>query len=84
MFAERRLGAQQRKQLGDALHDLCQPLTTLQCRLEMASLTNTIEAYHEAAEAGMAECGRLAESVELMRAILHRSTRKAENTKAQR
>jgi signal transduction histidine kinase len=83
MFAERRLGAQQRKQLGDALHDLCQPLTTLQCRLEMASLTDTLEVYRVAAETGMAECRRLAEAVESMREILHRSTRETEQMEAE-
>jgi len=69
-FAENDLGAQERKQLSGALHDMCQPLTTLQCRLEMATLTDSIEAYREAAQTGMAECRRMAESVCRMREIL--------------
>jgi len=77
-FGERSFRAQQRKQLGDALHDLCQPLTTLQCRLEMATLTDSMEAYREAAETGMAECRRLTGAVHLMRTILQEAKREAE------
>jgi signal transduction histidine kinase len=70
IVGERRFRVQQRKQLGDALHDLCQPLTTLQCRLEMAILTDSREAYREAMEDGLAECRRIVESVKSMREIL--------------
>jgi signal transduction histidine kinase len=70
MLGERRFCAQQRKQLGDALHDMCQPLTTLQCRLEMAILTDSQEAYREAMEDGLTECRRIVESVKSMREIL--------------
>ena len=58
------------KQIAAALHELCQPLTTLQCSLEMAALTGTLEAYREAMETGLAECRRLVASVESMREIL--------------
>ena len=58
------------KQLSAELHELCQPLTTLQCTLEMAALTDTQEAYREAMETGLAECRRLVASVESMREIL--------------
>lgn len=57
-------------QVGRALHDLCQPLTTLQCRLEMAGLTGTPAAYREAVELALAECARLVEAVELLREIV--------------
>jgi hypothetical protein len=53
-----------------ALHDLCQPLTTLQCRLELAEMTGTEEAYHEAVCLGLAECVRLVEAVGSMREIM--------------
>ena len=53
----------QMKQLSAELHELCQPLTTLQCTLEMAALTDTQEAYREAMETGLAECRRYAMSV---------------------
>jgi hypothetical protein len=62
------------KRIGKALHDLCQPLTTLQCRLEMATLLGTPEAYREATELGLAECMRLSEAVGAMRAIMRAAT----------
>lgn len=67
------------KQIGAALHEMCQPLTTLQCSLEMAALTDTQEAYREAMETGLAECRRMVESVESMREILHQAKREAES-----
>jgi len=57
------------KQLSSTLHDLCQPLTNLQCRLEMAVLMDTPEAYREVVEHGLMECARLTQSVRLMREI---------------
>lgn len=67
------------KQLSAALHEMCQPLTTLQCRLEIAALTDTQEAYREAMESGLAECRRMVASVESMREILHEAKREAES-----
>ncbi len=64
------LAAQQRKQLNATLHDLCQPLTTLHCRLELAGLIDTPEGYREAVDLGLADCARLAEVVRSMREIL--------------
>jgi hypothetical protein len=58
------------EEVGQALHDLCQPLTTLQCRLELAGVLGTMDAYREAVDAGLAECSRLVESVASMREIL--------------
>lgn len=58
---------QEIRRIGAALHDLCQPLTTLQCRLEMAGMIGTVEAYREAVEVGLTECARLAELVAAMR-----------------
>lgn len=58
------------KQMDRALHDLCQPLTTLQCGLEVAGMTGTPEAFREAVEMGMTECARLAQVVGSMRDIL--------------
>lgn len=63
------------KRIGTALHDLCQPLTTLQCRLEMAGLLATPEAYREAAETGLGECIRLSEAVKSMREIVRAAAR---------
>jgi hypothetical protein len=58
------------ERMGKALHDLCQPLTTLQCRLELAGVVGTAEAYREAVRLGLVECERLAESVSSMREIV--------------
>jgi len=52
-----------------ALHDLCQPLTALQCGLEIAELTGTVEGYREAVRLALVECGRLVEAVHSMREI---------------
>lgn len=58
------------KRLNGALHDLCQPLTTLQCRLEMAKMLNTEQDYREAVELALKECERLSNSVTEMRNAL--------------
>jgi hypothetical protein len=58
------------KQMDRALHELCQPLTTLQCGLEIAGLTGTPEAFREAVEMGLRECARLAQVVGSMREIV--------------
>jgi signal transduction histidine kinase len=69
------------KQLSAKLHELCQPLTTLLCTLEMAALTDTQENYREAMETGLAECRRLVALVESMREILHEAMREDEAEK---
>jgi signal transduction histidine kinase len=58
------------KRISKALHDLCQPLTTLQCRLEMAKMQGNAEVYREAVELGLADCLRLSAAVGSMRAIV--------------
>jgi len=72
---EEGFGEREIKRIGTALHDLCQPLTTLQCRLEMAGLVGTPEAYREAVEMGLMECGRLAQVVGSMRDIVRAAAR---------
>jgi C4-dicarboxylate-specific signal transduction histidine kinase len=57
-------------EISQALHDLCQPLTTLQCRLEFAELLGTMDGYREAAAAGLVQCSRLVETVGSMREVL--------------
>jgi hypothetical protein len=76
-LVERLTREQEMARIGMALHDLCQPLTTLQCRLEMAQFVDTPEAYREAVVAGLLECERLAGSVGLMRQALRAATRPA-------
>jgi hypothetical protein len=58
------------EQVDRVLHDLCQPLTTLRCRLELAGLIGTVEAYREAVDLGLAECVRLVDGVAAMRQIV--------------
>jgi hypothetical protein len=58
------------KRIGVALHELCQPMTTLQCRLEMAEFLDTPEGYREAVSLGLVECVRLAAAIGSMRAAL--------------
>jgi len=56
--------------MGQALHDLCQPLTTLQCRLELAGLVGSDSAYREAVKLGLIECERLARMAIAMRELV--------------
>ena len=65
------------RRMGAALHDLCQPLTTLQCRLEMAQQIATPEAYRDAVDAGMIECARLSAVVNSMRDVVRAMTSRA-------
>jgi signal transduction histidine kinase len=58
------------EQIAEVLHDLCQPLTTLRGRMELAELIGTAEAYREAVELGLVACVRLVEAVELMRELV--------------
>ena len=61
-------GEVQSERMSRALHDLCQPLTILQCRLELAELAGTPEAYREAVRKSRAECTRLLQAVDSLRA----------------
>jgi len=69
--------AQEWRQMGTALHDLCQPLTTLQCQLEMAEMIGTAEAYREAVAAALAECGRLCAAVASLRSAVSTASQRA-------
>jgi len=75
IFTEDGLCTSQRKHLSGTLHDLCQPMTTLQCRLEMAILSDSPEAYREAAKSGIIECRRMVGMVKLLREILQEAAR---------
>lgn len=58
------------QQMSTVLHDMCQPLTALQCRLEMAELMNTCEDYREAVALGISECARLSGHIHRLRELL--------------
>ncbi len=70
------------EQVCGALHDLCQPLTTLQCRLELAGMAGTAEAYRDAVNLGLVECARLVEAVGSMREIVYGAPNQAQATQA--
>jgi hypothetical protein len=53
-----------------ALHDLCQPLTVLQCKLELGLLKGGEEATHAAVLDGLKECKRLNAVVLAMRELI--------------
>jgi len=59
-------------ELDRELHDLCQPLTTLQCRLEMAQMMGDLEPLKEAVDASVVEAHRIVDAVTRMRAMLER------------
>ena len=62
-----------------ALHDLCQPLTVLQCRLSMGQLIGEPEAMREAIREALQECVRLNKTVGTMRGLLQRMMLDEEN-----
>lgn len=49
------------------LHDLCQPLTALQCRLEMGRMLGQPEALEEAVKGGLEETRRMFHIIAHMR-----------------
>jgi hypothetical protein len=55
-----------------ALHDLCQPLTVLQCKLELSLLNGSEGATHAAVVDGLHECRRLNAVVKTMRELVER------------
>ena len=56
-----------------ALHDLCQPLTVLQCKLELGLLKGGEEATHAAVLEGLRECKRLNAAVRTMRELMQQN-----------
>jgi hypothetical protein len=58
------------ERIEQALHDLCQPLTVLQCKLELGLLSGGEDAIHAAMRDGLHECRRLNASVVAMRDLL--------------
>ncbi len=53
-----------------ALHNLCQPLTVLQCRLALGELIDEPDAMREAIREALQECVRLNQTVGTMRTML--------------
>lgn len=71
------------KALERELHDLCQPLTTLQCRLEYGLMLDDEVSLRAAVEGGLQECARLFESIAAMREHLT-ERRRARGSEPQR
>ena len=59
-------------QLHADLHELCQPLTALQCRLEIGQMMGNEEALIEAVDGGLEETRRMFEVIDRMRQRLIR------------
>ena len=57
-------------ELGDKLHDLCQPLTALQCRLEIGMLHGRPETMRATIEEALHECERMNNRVHAMQNLL--------------
>ncbi|WP_213803368.1 hypothetical protein [Granulicella sp. dw_53] len=53
-----------------ALHELSQPLTVLQCRLELGLMDGSGKATHEAVEHALLECRRVNAAVSTMRELV--------------
>lgn len=65
------------REIAASLHDLCQPLTALQCRLEIGQMFGTAEAYEEAISEALNESERLLVAVSAMRELVRRSLERA-------
>lgn len=61
------------EQLHLDLHDLCQPLTALQCRLEIGKMIGDGVALREAVDGGLDETQRMFDVVARMRMWLQRA-----------
>lgn len=60
-------------EISQALHDMCQPLTVLHCRLEMGRLLGTEDSHRDAVNHALADWNRLMHAVESMRTTLRRA-----------
>jgi len=60
-----------------SLHDMCQPLTALQCRLEIGQLLGTPAGYEEAVTEALRESERLLASVTAMRELVRQTLEQA-------
>lgn len=55
------------------LHDLCQPLTALQCRLEIGKMMGQEKALREAVEGALVETQRMFAAIARVRESLRRT-----------
>lgn len=59
--------AQLRNDLDRELHDLCQPLTTASCHLELGQMMGDPESMKSAVDGALIECRRTFETIAHMR-----------------
>ena len=55
------------RRIAYAMHEMCQPLMALQCRLEIGRMIGTAAGYEESVRDSLAECDRLLASVNVLR-----------------
>jgi len=55
------------RELENGLHDLCQPLTALQCGLELGQMCGDARSLTTAVESGLTEASRLFRGIQGMR-----------------
>jgi hypothetical protein len=55
------------REIEKGLHDLCQPVTSLQCRLELGKMAGDREGLLEAVNGGLLETRRIFEDIERFR-----------------
>ena len=67
---EKRWSEDGMEQMGQALHELCQPLTTVQCRLELAGMIGSDAAYREAVNLALVDFERISEMAIAMRQLM--------------
>jgi signal transduction histidine kinase len=61
---------EQLRAIASALHDLCQPLTALHCRLEIGQMSETSDGYAAAVDEALVESERLLRGVSAMRELV--------------
>jgi signal transduction histidine kinase len=66
------------EQMHEELHDLCQPLTALQCRLEIGRLQGHDTALQEAVDGGLEETQRMFAVIDRIRQRLLREQEEAD------
>jgi signal transduction histidine kinase len=62
------------RDLAESLHDMAQPLTALQCRLEIGQLFGTAAALEEAVVEALRESERLFKAVAAMREMVRHAS----------
>jgi signal transduction histidine kinase len=58
------------ERIDEMLHDLCQPLTVIQCRLALGELNGEPAAMREAIGEALGACARMNHAVAAMRGVL--------------